>query len=245
MQLTTYWIGEILDDFLPDHSLQEYSGNLPNYFMSLADLVAENIVAETVTSNNWRTITNRIIYLNYVKHFPLTKVEFDYGGSYREVWRKLYCSGLPINEREILFLLIHNKLPIKERLYRCGLSRDPYCDFCMDEFGAVTCDIRHYFCSCTRVIETWNDIKAIVTTLISSDDDASLSDIDIISLRFTKCQWDTELVWLLGSFAHEVWQNNFVILNKNKFFGFLKFKFKKDQMGSRIKMENFWSHLRI
>ena len=105
--------------------------------------------------------------------------------------------------------------------------------------------IKHYFCSCSRVIETWNDIKAIVTKLISSDDVASLSDIDIISLRFTKCRWDTEVVWLLGSFAHEVWQNNFVTLNKNKFFGFLKFKFKKDQMGSRIKMQNFWSHLGI
>ena len=240
VQHIAYWIGEILEDLVPDLSSEEYSRNLPNYFLSLADLVAENIVAETVSSINWNSITNKMIYLQYVKNFPPTKVELDHGGNFREVWRKLYCSGLPINEREILFLLIHNKLPIQERLFRCGLSRDPYCEFCLDEKGAVVCDIQHFFCSCLKVMDTWKEIKTIVTARISSDD-ATISYLDILSLRFSKCNWDPELVWLLGSYVHKVWHNNSVTLNKNKFFGFLKFKFKKDQMGSRLKMKRFCS----
>ena len=90
------------------------------------------------------------------------------------------------------------------------------------------------------MIDTWKEIKTIVTARISRDD-ATISDLDILSLRFSKCNWDPELVWLLGSYVHKVWHNNSVTLNKNKFFGFLKFKFKKDQMGSRLKMKRFCS----
>ena len=47
-----------------------------------------------------------------------------------------------MNVQETSFLLVHDKLPVKERIYRIGLSRDPYCDFCD---AAVVQDTLHAF----------------------------------------------------------------------------------------------------
>ena len=54
--------------------------------------------------------------------------------------------------RDILFLLVHNKLPVPERLFRVGLRQDPYCQHCV---RAEIADLEHFFCSCEKTRQAW------------------------------------------------------------------------------------------
>ena len=58
---------------------------------------------------------------------------------------------------------MHNKLPVKERLFRVGLSNDPYCNFCP---SAEICDVEHFFCACGRVNAIWCRIKDILASMV-------------------------------------------------------------------------------
>ena len=85
---------------------------------------------DLVTAWNWKLFTNRRLYLEHAKSFPVVKAELDAGVSFRVVWRRLGSPVLCSAVRDVLFLLIHNKLPVRERLFRIGLSVDPYCQAC-------------------------------------------------------------------------------------------------------------------
>ena len=54
--------------------------------------------------------------------------------------------GIYLNPPEI-YLLLHNKLPVAERLFRIGFKNDPYCLNCPQ---AVKADVEHFLCQCER-----------------------------------------------------------------------------------------------
>ena len=85
-----------------------------------------------------------MIYLDMAS-FPLPKVVRDVAVDYEPDWRRLYSPAVDAEARDILFLLVHNKLPVSERLFRVGLRQDPYCQHCV---GAEIADLEHLFCSC-------------------------------------------------------------------------------------------------
>ena len=62
-------------------------------------------------------------------------------------------------------------------------------------------------------------------------------DFDLICLNFPKSKYDEEIVWLLAAYIHWVWKDLFdersLVMDKRKFFGYLKFKFRQDQLGAR------------
>ena len=126
--------------------------------------------------------------------------------------------------RDILFLLLHNKLPIKERLFRIGMNNDPYCLKCV---GAEVYDIVHYFCSCVAVCNTWSCLKRQVVQLGQME--AGVEDEEIINLCFVKSSRETEIVWLVSCYVLYVWEIVHIKkleVKQDKFFGFLTFKYK-------------------
>ena len=62
------------------------------------------------------------------------------GISYKAVWQRTASPVLAASAKDVQFLLVHNKLPLKERLFRIGLSIDPYCEYCL---SAEVCDVEH------------------------------------------------------------------------------------------------------
>ena len=203
----------------------------------LSDLVAESMMGGVVTNLNWTSITNQIMYRYHSSKFPLTKVELDFGASLNHTWKKL-C--LPVHDhytRESLFLLIHNKLPTRERLFRIGIEKDPYCISCMKDFGCVICDREHMFSTCVSVSEIWKSIRRIIDPLLPENVEC----IKLLTLNFNGGSFATEVSWLMGSYVHEVWRQSYVgdgKINHDELFGFLKFKFKQDQEGARMKMSS-------
>ena len=85
--------------------------------------------------------------------------------------------------RESLFLLIHNKLPIRDRLFRVGQRNDSYCGTCLDAGIAFNCDREHYFCTGEEVKDIWKIVEDMLTS-ISPTGFASLTNLQWITLDF-------------------------------------------------------------
>ena len=236
-----YWIGEILSDIVLVLDQRVHAKNIPSYFQHLACLVADAKIGDIIDASNWETITNKIIYQNQIGDFPPPKVELEADISFSEVWRRLLHSSLSSDIREFLFLLVHRKIPVKERLFKIRLSPDPYCDSCLgvlDASDAVE-DFQHFFCSCMKVSHVWSSIRSIINQLHH----AVPPDRDILLLNFSKTKFDTEITWLLGAYLHYIWRwihdNGNETVDKDQLFGYLRFKFKEDQLGSRAHLDSF------
>ena len=65
---------------------------------------------------------------------------------------------------------------------------------------------------------------------------ASVNDWDLINLLFPNSSHDSEIVWLVSSYVHYVWEMVQVKkqeVNIDKFFGYLTFKYKMQQADSQ------------
>ena len=136
--------------------------------------------------------------------------------------------------RDTLFLLIHNKLPVLERLFRIRLRNDPYCLSCE---GAELADVEHYFCSCVKVGSIWPWVRRKVVEFARCSQ--NISDWDILNLFVPDSELDLEVTWLISSYVIFIWENIFVRnaeVKFEQFFGYLSFKYKSLQNISRYQM---------
>ena len=160
----------------------------------------------------------------------------DCNRDYSMAWRRLHSRVIDCRAKDVLFLLLHNKLPVNERLFRIGLRHDPYCLKCA---GAEVHDVVHYFCYCEAVSNTWSWVKRQVVRLGQMG--AGVDDWEIINLLFVNSCYDREIVWLVSSYVHYVWemvQAKKQEVRLDKFFGFLTFKYKMHQTTSHDHLQN-------
>ena len=151
------------------------------------------------------------------------------------LWRKLNLPAIPSTAREVVYLAVHNKLPVRERLFRVGLVGDPYCSSCLEERGAMFGDLEHYFCTCEKVESIWQELRNILCACLDLSV-VNISNMDLITLKYPKNANDLFCVWLVGNYMQFVWNTVHVQgahLKKEKVFGYLKFKYKADQLGAR------------
>ena len=229
-----YWMGDLLGDLVVGLDGGAHAQVVPEYFATIADVLVEAKASELVSGSNWKTLKCQGIYREYAKHFPVPKVEIEAGVSFKTVWRRLASPVLSVVARDVLFLLLHNKLPVRERLFRIGLAVDPYCQSCP---GAVICDLEHFFCSCTRVSNVWGWVRARLMGMLEIGY-VHLSNWELLNLLSPNSKSDKETVWLIGTYVARTWEDIFVRgkawLRAEQFFGFLRFKYRADQLGSRL-----------
>ena len=229
-----YWIGEVLGDIVPGLDGGAHAGDTPDYFAHLEFLVVEGKAAGLVSVGSWRQLTNKMIYKVHAKDFPDPKVVVDSGVSYKAVWRSLSSPVLTSVARDVVFLLIHNKLPVRERLFRIGLATDPYCEVCL---AAIVCDVEHFFCSCSRVWEVWGWVRSKIVGLLGAES-AAISNWELINLFFPRSNSEKEVVWITGMYIAKAWEDLFIRsgekLKAEQFFGFLRFKYRAAQLGARL-----------
>ena len=135
-----------------------------------------------------------------------------------------------------MYLLIHNKLPVPERLFRIRLKNDPYCQICV---GAEIADGDHYFSKCEGIIETWTVVRDEVLRYGKFKN--NVEDWKILNLMFPKSKLDSELILLVSSYVWYVWDRVYVrgaSVRVEQFFGFLKFKYKELQHKSSMLLQN-------
>ena len=106
-----------MTDIVPYLDIQIHAVNTPCYFQNLAGLIADGMISELLTSTNWNRITNKIVYNHELSNLPVSKVEMDMGVSFSLAWKRLWYDSLSVEDRETVYLLIHRKLPVRERLF--------------------------------------------------------------------------------------------------------------------------------
>ena len=222
-----YWLGGLLCDIVPDMGLGLQASRDNPYFCSLGDCVASVIANGILSGASIRTVTNKQIYYNSAE-FPLPKVvrELPPGINYKSVWERLYSPYINAEERQILYLLIHDKLPVPERLYRISIKNDPYCTACP---GAEIGVKEHFFCRCTRTVTAWNWLRSKLLHL--SNDIVTVSNTDLLHLFIPRGIHLQAIIWLLSKYVLFAWSTIFVQetdVKLEKFIGYLKFKFKSE-----------------
>ena len=101
----------------------------------------------------------------------------------------------------LMFLLLHNKLPVKERLFWIGLKPDPYCLRCAQ---AEISDVTHFFCGCEAVSNSWSWVKRQVVRL--SRMGQNVADWDVLNLFFPNSSRGQEIMWLVSTYILFVWE---------------------------------------
>ena len=182
------------------------------------------MVNEVLTSVSSATLTNRLIYRSLCA-FPEPKIIQENANiDFAVVWRRLYGPAVPYGNRDILLRLIHNKLPVQERLCRIGLSNDPFCLFCT---GQIVADRVHFFCGCVRVHVCWSWLRLLVTQQCQTMSQSS--DWELLNLAYPNNTHANEISWLLSHYVEYAWNHflhNDTELDRKKLFGFLSFKYK-------------------
>ena len=162
--------------------------------------------------------------------FPPPKVVMESDLDYRVPWRRLHSTVVDIKASDVMFLLLHNKLPVQERLFRIRLKPDPYCLRCAQ---AEISDVVHFFCTCEAVSNAWLWLKKQVVRLGRMG--LNVTDWDIINLFFPSSSHGREIIWLISTYNLYVWETVYIKkmeVKLDSFFGFLTFKFKTPQSTS-------------
>ena len=84
---------------------------------------------------------------------------------------------LDVEMKELMFLLINNVLPTKERLLRMGMRQDALC-----EEGDGVEDREHLFCTCRRVQVAWTLMRRKMINIHPVN--GASSDLELINLVF-------------------------------------------------------------
>ena len=88
-----------------------------------------------------------------------------------------------------MYLLLHNKLPVPERLFRIRLRNDPYCQTCI---GAEVADVEHFFCVCEKVRRVWEWVKNEVMKHMGQQQD--VTDWELLNTFLPSSAYDQENV---------------------------------------------------
>ena len=151
--LSDIWVGPVVRN----------EGLECQHFNLIADIVVKAKLHEHVQVTSWRLLTNKVIYTGFAHDFTKPKVEREAALPMDMVWSRIQTLNFNRVVQETNLLLVHNKLPVKERLFRVGLARDPYYDFCE---AAVIQDTQHYFTQCERVGIYWKWVRTVLFSIM-------------------------------------------------------------------------------
>ena len=236
LQHLSFWLGDLLGTLIPGLGQMNSAAVIPEYFSHVGEVFADMMISDALTAGTLKSITNKVVYAEMTTSFPPPKVVMESSLDYSLTWSRLHNAVVDAGARDVMYLLIHNKLPVPERLFRIRVKNDPYCQTCV---GAVIADSEHFFTKCEGIVGSWTLVKNEI--LRYGDLRSNVDDWKIINLMFPKSRFDRELIWLVSSYVQYVWNSVYVRgadVRAEQFFGFLRYKYKELQTGSSIHLKN-------
>ena len=197
--------------------------------------MADMMVNDTLSKTSLKSITNKSVYAEMTSSFPPPKVVRESGRDYENVWARPHGPVVCVRARDVMFLLLHNKLPVAERLFRIRLRNDPYCLSC---FGAEVADAEHFFCFCEKVRRIWDWVKKQVVKHIGQQQ--QVTDWELLNPFFPSSAFDQRNVWLISNYVLFVWENISIRgaeVKLEQFFGFLTYKYREHQAMSSTQLK--------
>ena len=156
LQHLSFWLGDLLGTLIPDIGQGNSAVLIPEYFNHVAEVAADMMISGTLTVGSLKSITNKIVNAQIISSLPPPKVVRESNLDYKLAWQRLHSSVVDARARDVLYLLLHNKLPVQERLFRIRIKNDPYCKTCV---GAEIADVEHCFAKCDGIVGTLASVK--------------------------------------------------------------------------------------
>ena len=89
----------------------------------------------------------------------------------------------------LLFTIIHNIVPNKERVHRFHMIASPNCFTC----GVIANNV-HIFCECESVREAWFWLRQRILGLMSQNA-GIISNFEFLNLMFDSSPFEREILW--------------------------------------------------
>ena len=226
-----YWLGLHLRDFFPEMGIGPHAEIIPSYHQHMRLLLVEGLVLGDIVANQLGNVTSKALYENFTSSFPPPKVVFKFEVDWDVVWKRLDSPVLDPLGRENLFMIVHNIVPNRERLFmKMNMVNSPNCMLCN-----VRDDNTHMFTECIMVREAWGWARMRLLTLLPSEC-AVTSNFELLNLMFVKHIYDKEVVWLIGAVLEFIWAEK---LGRKKhvrlenLIGHTQLKFKENQFSRK------------
>ena len=171
------------------------------YFQHMKSLLTGAVILGDIEVNKLRLVTAKNLYLGFTSTFPPPKVVFKFDVNWGQVWTRLQNPVLDIMGREILFLIVHNIVANKDRVFKFNMTASPNCAIC-----GVLQDNVHLFCECLNVREAWFWMRQRLLSLLPQEG-GQTSNFEFLNLMFTPSVMDSEAVWLIGIYVQQVWDH--------------------------------------
>ena len=219
-------MSDVLNDFWEGPRDCTVAANIESeHFNLMAELLFNVRLLENLDILQWKRLSNKMVYLHFATNFTKPKLNLDAAVNTSPIWKRLKMISSSREVHECVFLMLHNKLPIQERLFRIHLASDPYCPCCLH---APIQDINHYFSSCERVCHYWSWIRNLCVEVLGN---ANVDDESLLNFHWPSSTRDRDISWLIGHYVFIVWDMLFSrklhIIRQGEFFGYMKFKYKE------------------
>ena len=188
-------MGPALGDSFPDLVRLQHAASCPPLLAALAPLLEELTTFGTVEAAHPVVVTAKGIYMAFTDTLTPPKVEFKFPDyPWPLVWRR----GLPPEEADLMFQLVHNVLPVRARLGRfTGTGVRAPCPACPD----VPETVFHLFTACDRVYELWEELLAHIYIFLPAIPD----DQELLLLAFVECEREEDVTATILAYVSVVW----------------------------------------
>ena len=197
-----FWIGHYLQDIMPDMGLGQhgdYAEVVPEYFNHLKDLFTTAHAMETIKVASLNSISAKQIYEEFTSTFPPPKVIYRHADlPWEDIWRRLNRPVIDSPVKDILFMVIHNVLPTRDRLFRLRK-----CDNSQCTAGDGEEDVEHLFTSCSRTQVAWAWARRKIMNLMTLQDGYP-SNFELLHLAY-ETMMDDEVLWIVAQYCTYVW----------------------------------------
>lgn len=260
-----YWLGQLLQDFLPEMANGPHSPVIPEYFRFIVNLVREAIQDELVDPKDFRMCSAKTLYQEFTTTFPPPKCVYKYDGMpWSIVFKNLQNPVLDSKTKDLMFTIIHNILPNRQRLFKMNKIQDEFCqnknclifrdtdgplpenvisrDDMTIVIGGHTQDNVHLFCECDKVKEIWAWVRNKVCQMLLVERQ-NLSNLELIHLAIPSNSNTNEIVWLIANYCYYIYTQ--VVTRKRRpsittFQGTLKCLFYENLYANKPEL-NLWS----
>ena len=184
-QHVRYWLGLHLRKYFPDMAEGPHAEIVAPYFKHMRLLLVEGLVLGDLCVASLKSVTAKALYEICTTSFPPPKVVYKYDIDWQLVWERLEYLVLESSCQEVLFSIIHNIIPNRERLYtKMHMVNSPNCLVC-----GVREDNTHIFTECVLVREAWGWVRMRLLDLLS-EASSRCSNFELINLMFEKHTMD-------------------------------------------------------
>ena len=200
-QHLSYWIGLQLKDFFPDMESTPWAVTPSPYFKYMGVLIETALRQGDFTVNTMDKVTTKTLYSELTSTFPPPKVVYKYDINFEHVWRRLDSKVLKPEGRDVLFSIVNNIIPNRDRLHeKFNMVDSPGCD--RQGCGGRQDNV-HVFCQCVLVREAWGWIRRLIIGLLPRRL-AATSDLELLHLMFGSRHKESAIMWLLGNYVEKV-----------------------------------------